>query len=91
MNFTDLIKQVASKGSYTQKQVREVYDLLVETVQEELGKEEVDKLSLQGLVTLVKVERAARTGRNPATGDAIEIPAKTVIKAKTVKAIKDLI
>jgi DNA-binding protein HU-beta len=37
----------------------------------------------------VKVERAARTGRNPATGASIEIPAKTVLKFKIAKAAKD--
>ena len=40
---------------------------------------------------LVKVERAARTGRNPATGATIQIPAKTVLKFKIAKAAKDAI
>jgi len=46
---------------------------------------------IPGLGKLVKVERAARMGRNPATGAAIQIPAKTVLKFKIAKAAKDAI
>jgi DNA-binding protein HU-beta len=46
---------------------------------------------IPGLGKLVKVERAARTGRNPATGVTIQIPAKTVLKFKIAKAAKDAI
>jgi DNA-binding protein HU-beta len=41
------------------------------------------------MVKLVRRDRAARTGRNPATGEAITIPAKTVVKARVAKALKD--
>jgi DNA-binding protein HU-beta len=47
--------------------------------------------SIPGLGKLVKVERAARTGRNPATGETLQIPAKTVLKFKIAKAAKDAI
>jgi DNA-binding protein HU-beta len=46
---------------------------------------------IPGLGKLVKVERAARTGRNPATGETLQIPAKTVLKFKIAKAAKDAI
>jgi len=46
---------------------------------------------IPGLGKLVKVDRAARTGRNPATGATIQIPAKTVLKFKIAKAAKDAI
>ena len=42
-----------------------------------------------GLGKLVKVHRAARQGRNPATGETIQIPAKTVLKFRVAKAAKD--
>ncbi len=46
---------------------------------------------IPGLGKLAKLERAARTGRNPATGATIQIPARTVLKFKIAKAAKDAI
>ncbi len=46
---------------------------------------------LPGLGKLVKVNRKARMGRNPATGEAIKIPAKTVVKMRIAKACKEAI
>ncbi len=46
---------------------------------------------LPGLGRLVRVDRKARTGRNPATGEAIKIPAKKVVKFRVAKAVKDAI
>jgi DNA-binding protein HU-beta len=46
---------------------------------------------LPGLGRLVRVDRKARMGRNPATGEAIKIPAKKVVKFRIAKAVKDAI
>ena len=46
---------------------------------------------IPGIGRLVRVERKARTGRNPATGEAIKIPAKKVVKFRVAKAVKDAI
>ena len=46
---------------------------------------------LPGIGRLVKSNRKARMGRNPATGEAIKIPAKTVVKFRVAKAAKDAI
>jgi DNA-binding protein HU-beta len=46
---------------------------------------------LPGVGKLVKVNRKARMGRNPATGEAIKIPAKTVVKMRVAKACKEAI
>ncbi len=46
---------------------------------------------LPGLGKLVKIKRAARMGRNPATGDQIKIAAKTVVKFKVAKAAKEAV
>lgn len=46
---------------------------------------------LPGIATIQIVDRPARTGRNPATGEAIEIDAKRALKIKPVKALKDLV
>jgi DNA-binding protein HU-beta len=50
-----------------------------------------DGFTVPGLGKLVKVNRAARTGRNPATGETIQIAAKTVLKFRIAKAAKDAI
>lgn len=50
-----------------------------------------DGFMIPGLGKLVKVRRKARTGRNPATGATIQIPAKTVLKFRIAKAAKDAI
>ena len=46
---------------------------------------------IPGIGRRVRVERKARTGRNPATGEAIKIPAKKVVKFRVAKAVKDAI
>jgi DNA-binding protein HU-beta len=46
---------------------------------------------MPGIGKLVKVHRAARKGRNPATGEEIQIPAKTVVKFRVAKAAKDAV
>ena len=46
---------------------------------------------MPGIVKLVVQKRKARMGRNPATGDPIKIPAKTVVKARVVKQMKDAV
>ena len=46
---------------------------------------------LPDMVKLVVQKRKARMGRNPATGEAIKIPAKTVVKARVVKKLKDAV
>jgi len=49
------------------------------------------EFNLPGLGKLVKKSRAARTGRNPLTGESITIPAKTVVKFRVAKAAKDAV
>ena len=46
---------------------------------------------IPGIGRLVRVDRKARMGRNPATGEAIKIPAKTVVKARIAKQLKDAV
>jgi|SRR4051794_18176261 DNA-binding protein HU-beta len=60
----------------------------------EIGYKEVKKtgeFTLPGFGKLVKQKRKARMGRNPATGAAIKIPAKTVVKFRVAKAAKDAV
>jgi DNA-binding protein HU-beta len=64
-------------------------ELLVTTAYNEAKKN--GEFTIPGLGKLQKKDRAARMGRNPATGEQISIPAKTVIKFRIAKAAKDAI
>ncbi len=80
-------KMLAEKVGISRKQAM--------TFMEELAtlayKEAKNSFTLPGLGKLVLVNRKARMGRNPATGEAIKIPAKKVVKFRVAKAAKDAI
>ncbi len=84
---SEIIAALAETVGVEKKQVAEMLDALVGMAIREAS----DGFVIPGLGKLVKVERAARTGRNPATGASIQIPAKTVLKFKIAKAAKDAI
>jgi DNA-binding protein HU-beta len=86
---TALIRQMAEKLELTNKQVSGFLDLLAETAVKETKKNGV--FVIPGIGRLVKAERKARVGRNPQTGQAIKIKAKTVVKFRVAKAAKDTI
>ena len=68
-------------------QAREFFDELQQLSERELKR--CGEFVLPGMVKLVVQNRKARMGRNPATGEAIKIPAKTVVKARIAKQLKD--
>lgn len=84
---TQTIAELAEKTELTKKDVTAVLDALVELSykQAKVG------FTIPGLGKLVVQNRAARTGRNPATGESIKIPAKKVLKFRIAKAAKDAI
>ncbi len=87
MTKSQLVSHLAEKVGVTKKQVT---DLLGELA--DVGYKEAKKgFTVPGFGKLVLVKRKARTGRNPATGQAIKIPAKTVVKFRIAKACKDAI
>ena len=86
---TALIRQMAEKLELTNKQVGAFFDLLAETAVKETKKNGV--FIIPGIGRLVKAERKARVGRNPQTGAAIKIKAKTVVKFRVAKVAKDTI
>jgi DNA-binding protein HU-beta len=86
---TALIRLLAEKLELTNKQVAGFLDLLAETAIKETKKNGV--FVIPGIGRLVKAERKARIGRNPQTGAAIKIKAKTVVKFRVAKAAKDVI
>ena len=87
MSKTALIRHLAEKNELTRAQVVGFIDTLVSTAYREAK----NSFTLPGLGKLVLVNRKARMGRNPATGEAIKIPAKKVVKFRVSKACKDAI
>lgn len=88
MNKSELIDAIAqSTEDVSKKKIAEVVDAMAEKIKEALVKE--DTVTLIGFGTFSVRERAARTGRNPRTGDPIDIQAAKVPVFKAGKALKD--
>ena len=88
MTQTQIIAEMSTKSGMSKKQTKDFMDSLVDLAHREAKKGE---FALAGLGKLVKQKRKARLGRNPATGEAIKIPAKTVLKFRVAKAAKDAV
>jgi DNA-binding protein HU-beta len=89
MTQTQLVRALAEHGEVNNKVARTILDGLASMAIAEVKKNGV--FVLPGIGRLVRVDRKARTGRNPATGEAIKIPAKKVVKFRVAKAAKDAI
>jgi DNA-binding protein HU-beta len=89
MTQTQLVRQLAESNEVSNKQMKEILEKLAGTAIAEVKKNGV--FVLPGIGRLVRVDRKARTGRNPATGESIKIPAKKVVKFRVAKAAKDAI
>lgn len=83
----DLVQSVASATDMPQAQAKRAIDALVDTVSACL--EDGDVVRLNGLGIFSVVDRAARQGRNPATGEAIRIPASKAVRFKASKTLRD--
>ncbi len=82
-----IITALAEKAEISKKAMAEILDNLVQLAY----KEAKNGFVVPGLGKLVVAKRKARMGRNPATGAAIKIPAKTVCKFRIAKACKDAV
>lgn len=89
MNKSQTLNALAEKLGKTRKEAGEVLDAVVDLAYKEAKR--VGEFTIPGLGKLLKKHRAARMGRNPATGASISIPAKTVVKFRMAKAAKDAI
>jgi DNA-binding protein HU-beta len=89
MTKSALLTLVATKTGLSKKDVASVFDLLAATAYKEVKKNGM--FVVPGFGKMVKVKRAARMGRNPATGATIKIAAKTVVKFRLAKAAKDAV
>ena len=89
MNKTELIAAIAEKTELSRKDAEKALKAFTEVVEEELKKGEM--IQLVGFGTCEVSERAAREGRNPQTGETMQIAASKSPKFKAGKALKDAI
>lgn len=89
MTQTDIINHLAEKSGVKKTDAKEFFTALAALATSEVKKN--GEFSLPGFGKLVKATRKAREGRNPATGETINIPAKTTVKFRLGKAMKDAI
>jgi DNA-binding protein HU-beta len=89
MGKSELFAHFADRFEIKRAQAREIFEELAALSESQLKK--VGEFVLPDMVKLVVQKRKARMGRNPATGEAIKIPAKTVVKARVVKKLKDAV
>jgi DNA-binding protein HU-beta len=89
MTKSQLMQALADATGLSKKDVMSMWDALTGLAYKEV--KSAGEVTLPGLGKLVKKHRAARTGRNPMTGESIQIPAKTVVKFRVAKAAKDAV
>lgn len=88
MTQAQFFSAVAEASGVSKAQARAVFTAVEEIVTKRLKAE--GKIPLGGLGAVKLVDRKARMGRNPATGEPIKIPARTAIKINPAKALKDV-
>lgn len=89
MNKGDLVSAMAEVTGMTKKDTAAAVDAFIEVVSETLEKGE--DVALVGFGTFKVKERAARKGRNPQSGEEIDIPASNVVSFKVGKTLKDAV
>jgi len=89
MTQTQLVRALAEGCEVPNKTAKAMLEKLAGMAVAEVKKNGV--FVLPGIGRLVRVDRKARIGRNPATGESIKIPAKKVVKFRVAKAAKDAI
>jgi DNA-binding protein HU-beta len=86
---SQMVKELATATGTTTKAAKEFVTIFADMAVRETKKNGMFVIPCIG--RLVRVDRKARMGRNPATGEAIKIPAKKVVKFRVAKAVKDAI
>lgn len=89
MTKAQTVTALAEKVGVSKKEMGDILDAMAELAYKEVKKS--GEFTVPGLGKLVKQNRKARMGRNPATGEEIKIPAKTVVKFRVAKAAKDAV
>ena len=89
MNKVELVNTLAAKTGQTKRTSEEMLDAILDTIKDTVS--DGDKVTLVGFGTFAMSERSARRGRNPRTGDTIDIPAKKVPRFVPGKDFKDAV
>ncbi|MEJ7847863.1 MAG: HU family DNA-binding protein [Pyrinomonadaceae bacterium] len=89
MTQTEIVNSLAEGSGLKKTEVKSFFDALAVLATDEVKKN--GEFTLPGFGKLVKATRKAREGRNPATGNPIKIPAKTTVKFRLGKAMKDAV
>jgi len=89
MNKAQLAEEVLSRTELTKRAAREAVSAIISVTTDSLARQE--KVTLVGFGTFQIMERKARRGRNPQTGETIQIPAKKVPKFRPGKGLRERI
>jgi DNA-binding protein HU-beta len=89
MNKAELVSAIAERTGQPASVVTDVLGAFEKAVTEAVASG--DKVNMPGFLSFQRSERAARTGRNPATGEEMQIPAATLPKVKVGKTFKDAV
>lgn len=89
MSKTDLIAEVAKQTGMSTKEAKATVEATLDTITKGLKKQ--GKVAISGFGNFELKKRPKRKGRNPATGAEITIPAKTVLKFRPLKGLKDAV
>src|SRR3982751_6496709 len=89
MTQSEVVNHFAEKFGMKRSQAKELFDELANLASSEVTTN--GEFVLPGFGKLVRSERKAREGRNPATGETIQIPAKTTLKFRVGKSMKDTV
>lgn len=89
MNTSELSQKIAESHDLPATEAKAIVKSVIDNIQKEVKKGE--KVSLAGFGTFERINRKARTGRNPYTGESVKVPAKKVPKFRPGKSFKELL
>lgn len=89
MNKSELVEAIAARCECSRREAEESLNAVIDTISEELKRG--GSIQLVGFGTFLTSKRNARTGKNPRTGEAIKIAARTVPKFSPGKALRDVV
>jgi DNA-binding protein HU-beta len=89
MNKTEFVAPMTAHGAITKKDAEHFLAIFADTLRDGLRKD--PRIALPGIGVFSVEERAARSGRNPATGQEIQIPARQVVKFKAAKEMAEAV
>ena len=89
MNKSELIQSIAESADLSKAKAEHALNAFISTITDAMSKK--DEVVLVGFGSFKVSERSARTGRNPQTGDVMQVPASKVVKFKVGKQLKDAV